>query len=71
MYMNRQYSSLIGNTLGEVEDIKVDTHDTSWEPYLHLRVQLNLKKALARGRSLEVRGEKLWIPIKYEKLPCH
>lgn len=69
MYMNRQHGSLLGNTLGEVEDIEVDTDDTRWGPFLRLRVQINLKKALARRRSLEVRVDKVLIPIRYEKLP--
>lgn len=69
MYMNRQYGSLIEKTLGTVEEVEVDIDDTSEGPYLWLRVQINLNKTLARGRSLEVYGEKLWIPIRYKKLP--
>lgn len=69
MYTNKYYGTQIGKTLGEVEDVEVDTDDTSWATYLRLRVKLNLFKAVARGQSLEVRGEKIWIPIRYEKLP--
>lgn len=59
MYMNTHYGSLIGKTLGEVEDVEVDTNDTSWGPYIRLSVQINFHKAVTSGKSLEVRGEKL------------
>lgn len=42
----------------EVEEVEVEIDNTSWGPYLLLRVQLNLYKAAAWGGSLEVRGEK-------------
>lgn len=43
----------------------MDTNDTSWGPYIRLRVQINLHKVVTSGKSLEVCGEKLWIPIRY------
>lgn len=55
--MKRQYDSLIENTLKEVEDVEVDIDDTGWGHFLRLRVQINLKKALARGRSIKIHGE--------------
>lgn len=45
MYMNRQYGFHIGNTLGEVDDVEVDTDNIGWGPYLRLKVLLNLKKS--------------------------
>lgn len=59
MYMNKHFGTEIGKTLGEVEEVEVDTDDTSWGHYLGLRVKLNLFKVVAKGRSLEVRGEKI------------
>lgn len=66
-YKNRHYSELIGNTIGLVHDVEVDTNDISWGPYLRVGVDVNLSKLLTRGRSLKVRDDNLWIPIKYIK----
>lgn len=38
--------------------------------YLRVRVCVNLTQALARGRTLKVKGESIWIPFSYEKMPC-
>lgn len=34
-----------------------------------MKVDLDLTKSLARGRTITLMGEKFWIPIRYEKLP--
>lgn len=61
--MNKKYGGLIGATLGKVLDVDVEEETTSWGPFLKVKVKLNLKKALARGRSIKVLGQSYWIPL--------
>lgn len=67
-FMNRRYENLIGDKLGKVLEIDVNDDDTRWGEYLRIRVEINLNKPLTRGRALEFKRKKLWIPLKYEKL---
>lgn len=32
-------------------------------------MELDLRKAVARGRTTNLMGNKLWVPLTYEKLP--
>lgn len=63
-YMDCCYGSLIGNTIGKVMDVDMDEDDTGWEKFLRVQVELNLSKPLERVHSLQVKGEKLKIPIQ-------
>lgn len=67
--MNRYYGKLIGNTIGRVLDVDVDTNDTGLRSFLQVRVELTLSKPLAHGRTISVSDKDLWVPVKYEKLP--
>lgn len=40
-----------------------------WGGYLRVLIDVDLYKPLARGRTINVGGDKLWIPIRYKKLP--
>lgn len=68
-YMNRYYGELIGNTIGRVLDVDVDTNDIGWGSFVLVKVELNLPKPLAHSRTILVLGEDLWIHVKYKKLP--
>lgn len=65
--MNHKYGELIKGTVGKVMDVEVETDDMRWGRFLRVRMEVNLAKPLARGRSVE--NEKFWILLKYEKLP--
>lgn len=67
--MNRQYDLQIGGSLGKVLEVDVYTDDTGWGRFLRIRIELKITKSLAQGKYIIIQGEKLWIPIKYEKLP--
>lgn len=67
--MKTYYGELLGNTIGKVLDVDVDTNDMGCGSFLRVRVDLNLFKPLARGRMILVLEEELWIPLKYEKIP--
>lgn len=69
--MNRYYRELIGNTIGRVLDVDVDVDidDTGWGSFLRVRVDINLTKPLARIRKITIKGDTLWLSVKYAKLP--
>lgn len=51
--------------------LEVETHDdrSGWGSYMRILTELDLKKSLARGRTITIKGQVLWIPVNYEKLP--
>ncbi|XP_042972758.1 uncharacterized protein LOC122304562 [Carya illinoinensis] len=56
--------------LGVAEDVEVDDDDdVGWDISLRVKILLDLRKPLARGRIVMLRGLKTWVPIQYEKLP--
>lgn len=59
---------MIGAMLGKVLDVDIEVDDTGWGRHLQIKVEINLSKTLSRGRSNIIRGEKLWIAVKYEKI---
>lgn len=36
---------------------------------MRVNVVLDLRKNLEKGRTINLQGEKMWIPFQYEKLP--
>ncbi|XP_035551145.1 uncharacterized protein LOC118349709 [Juglans regia] len=67
--MNEDRGRQLGNTIGVVEKVDVKEDGSGWGRYLRVLIVIDLQKPLARGRTINVKGEKLWIPIRYEKLP--
>lgn len=37
--------------------------------YLRVRVNLDLKKSMAHGRTIKLGSRSMWVPNRYEKLP--
>lgn len=37
--------------------------------FLHVKIEVQIHKALAKGQTIIVNKEKVWVPMKYEKLP--
>lgn len=62
--MSRECDERIGNT-GMVEAVAVNENDVGWGRFLRVKIRLDLKKPLARGKKVTI----YWIPIQYEKLP--
>lgn len=67
--MNRDIGSLLASGLGKVLEIEVDTNGYCWGSYLRARVEVNITKALPRGRFLKVGARQHWIDFKYKHLP--
>ncbi|XP_042950147.1 uncharacterized protein LOC122282243 [Carya illinoinensis] len=67
--MNKECGEKLGSTIEEVEEVEVDEDDVGWGRSLRVKIPLDLKKPLARGRTIFLHGIKVWIPVKYEKIP--
>lgn len=68
-YMNDEIGHQIGDTIGKVLHCDVDENGNGWGQVLWVFIELDLQKAIPRGRPINIKGDKLWIPITYEKLP--
>lgn len=66
--MTCRFGIEVGKTLGKVVDVDTDVDDTCWGNYLRVRIEIPLNKPIVRGRTVTMKGEKLWIPFKYEQL---
>lgn len=60
--MLRECGERLGSSLGVVEEVEVDEDDVGWGRFLRVKILLNLKKPLARGRTITLQGLKTWIP---------
>lgn len=67
--MPKECGFRISNTLGVVEEVEVDEDDVGWGSFLRLKILLDLKTPLARGRIVMISDKKFWVPIKYERFP--
>lgn len=67
--MNRRVGMKVGNSVDLVETVDADEEDIGWGKQLRVRVQIDLTLPIAQGRTVNIDGEKCWIPFQYEKLP--
>lgn len=67
--MNEECGKEIGGVIGRVVEVDTKVDGCGWGQYLRIRVEVDLLKALVRGRRISVKGKCCWIPFKYEKLP--
>lgn len=66
---NKHFGTQIGGSIGKAIHVNVEVDDTGWGNFLKVRIKVPLKKTLARGRFIIVKGKILWIPFKCEKIP--
>lgn len=64
--MNRQIGEQSGNTQGRVMDVDVLEADVVWGIFLKIRVEIDLKKAVVRGRAINLGTKRMWVLNKYE-----
>lgn len=67
--MNEDIGTQIRKTIGRVKACDVQSDDLSWGIVLRTLIELDLHKPIARGCTLNVKGDKTWVPLTYEKLP--
>jgi hypothetical protein len=56
-FMGRETGRMLGSSVGKVEIIDTDASGVAWGESLRVKVLIDLKKPLARGRMLKVQGE--------------
>ena len=68
--MTKNIGIILGETIGEVEEVDTDGGQMAWGRYLRVRVIINIKKPLKRGSKVTILGGDNVIAVfKYEKLP--
>jgi hypothetical protein len=68
-FMKKAACEQIGSTLGMVEqaeDVDEGTHKGS---FMRVRVQLDIRAPLCRGRKVGMGDQDYWVSFKYERLP--
>jgi hypothetical protein len=67
--MGKEVGFQIGSTMGTVTEVETDDDGVGWGKYLRVRINLDLTKPLARGRTINLFGKKVLITFQYKKLP--
>ncbi|XP_035544143.1 uncharacterized protein LOC118347922 [Juglans regia] len=67
--MNKSIGERIGGTIGKVVEVDVREDGLGWGSFLRVRVECDLRKVMARGRTLNLQGKNMWVSFTYEKLP--
>ena len=68
--MNEKIGVILGESMGEVEDVECDEKQVAWGRYLKVRVSINTSKSLKKGKMLSVpSGGRVLAMFCYEHLP--
>jgi hypothetical protein len=67
--MNKSVGTKIGESLGSLLDVDVAGDGVGWGHCLCIRVVIDLRNPLERGRAIHLNGKSHWVTFKYEKLP--
>lgn len=67
--MEEDVGHQIGSTMGIVEAIDTDEEGIGWGKFLRVRVKVDLKQPISRGRMLKVKGKFIKLAFQYECLP--
>ena len=66
--MNSKIRTMIGSSVGHVEEVDMDEDGVGWGKFLRVKIRVDLTKPLMRGRRLKVQGVSMWIDFQYERL---
>lgn len=66
--MTRETGIQIGATIGIVIEFDVHEDGIGWGNYLRVKIEIDLRKMIARGRTINLLGNKIWVPLSYDKL---
>ncbi|XP_042939405.1 uncharacterized protein LOC122274431 [Carya illinoinensis] len=67
--MTTEIGMKIGESLGTIVEMETGGDGIAWGSYLRIHVIMDLRKAMARGRTANLLGSRIWVPVTYEKLP--
>ena len=68
--MNEKIGVVLGESIGDVEEVECDANMVAWGRCLKVRVSINTSRALRRGKMLSVPGGgKVLAMYRYEHLP--
>lgn len=67
--MNKTVGKKIEDFLGSLVEVDVAGDGMGWGHCLQIRVILDLRNPLERGRAIHLNGKCYWARFKYEKLP--
>jgi hypothetical protein len=67
--MTKVIGCKIRESLGRLEAVDTEGERVEWGSVLRIRVIIDIKKPLERGRSLTIAGKAHWVSFKYENLP--
>lgn len=67
--MNIEVGTRIEYTIGTILQVDVDYKVDCWRKWLRVLVEVDLMKPLARGKTLELIGQRRFVQFKYERLP--
>ena len=67
--MTGKIGTILGESIGEVEEVDMEGEQMAWGRYLRLRVVVNITKPLKRGSKLAVASQgSVIVVFKYERL---
>jgi hypothetical protein len=67
--MGTEMGFKLGAAVGRVVEVETNEEGVGWGEFLRVRIHVNLRKPLVRGRMLKVRDSTIWISFQYEKIP--
>lgn len=67
--MNSDVGRQIGDTIRVVKEVDAQENGLAWGDFLKMKIEIDLRKLISQGRTVNVKGQKIWVPLKYEKLP--
>ncbi|XP_040994394.1 uncharacterized protein LOC121240945 [Juglans microcarpa x Juglans regia] len=66
--MNKCIGEQIGATIEKVVEVDAGEDGMGWGSFLRIRIECDLNKVVARGRTVNLQGMNMWVPFMYEKL---
>ena len=55
--MTAKIGAVLGESIGDVEEVDADEEQMAWGKYLRVRVAVNISRPLKRGSKLSVQGK--------------
>ena len=68
--INEKIGIVLGETLGDVEEVEFANDQVAWGKHLTVKVSINTSKPLKRGKMISVEGGgRVLAMFRYERLP--